>query len=158
MKLRVIQFSFAILAGLLGIDSVWAQEIISVKATQTTPRTAATYQFMFTTEQDLPANAEIDIVFPSYFILSKAVLADSRAINGGFTVSVKNDTVKVKRSGMGSVVPKGRAVDLLLASIINPREMAPSYEFSILIRSASAPVMKKKFNSGIAELKASIVK
>ncbi len=158
MRLKLIPYSWLLFALLLGASSGWAQEIISVKATQTTPRTAAAYQFMFTTEQDLLPNAEIDIVFPSYFILSKTVLADSRAINGGFSVAVKNDTVRVKRSGMGSVVPKGRTVDLLLASIINPREMAPNYEFGIIIRSANAPVLKKKFNSGIAELKASIVK
>jgi len=143
-----------VLIGLLGVNSTWAQDIISVKATQTTPRTAAAYQFLFTTEQELAKDAEVDIVFPSYFILSQAVLADSRTINGGFLVTVKNDTVKVKRSGMGSVIPRGRTVDLLLASIINPREMASNYEFGILIRSANAPVMKKKFNSRIAELRA----
>lgn len=153
MKSGIIKIS-AIFFGVVIANLSWAQTSFTVRATQTTPRTFAAYQFVFTTEQELPANAEIEIIFPSYFILSKVVLADSRTISGGFSVAVNGDTVRVKRSGLGSIIPRGRTVDLLLASIINPREMAPEYEFTFSIAGTKGPAIKKKYMSSIAEIKA----
>ena len=139
-----------LLSILLSFQIVLAQTQLTVKASQLQPRKYAAYDFAFVASQEIAKDAEIDIVFPKEFILSKVVMADSRAMNGGLTVEVKGDTVKVKRSGRGNSVPAGSSIDVKLASVINARDMAKDFNFLILIKQQKNIIAPVRYTTGVS--------
>ena len=125
---------FAIVVfGLLMSKSVLSQQLVSVSATQVSPRQEAGYRFVIETDQYLPADAVLTIKFPDAFLLNNCIMAVSQTLNGGLTVNViDSNIVRVGRTGLGDLAPSGQ-VDIYLASIINPMDMDQDYNFEITI-------------------------
>ena len=143
---------FILLLIFASAQNLLSQQTDSVYATQTTPLKPAAYKFVFTLEADISPGMEIDVVFPPQFNLSRVVHAGSNRITGGFTVKVKADTVKAKRTRRGNTLAAGERCDLLMASIINPVDMEKEYSFSIIVRSGREIVAEKEFVARVEKL------
>ena len=118
---------------LLTATILLAQNEEGVYATSLEPLTNAAYKIVFNAETEIPANAEIDIVFPPQANLSRVLHAGSDVISGSFATTVVQDTVKLQRRGNGDTISP-QLVDLIVAMIINPSETNRDYLFKALIR------------------------
>ena len=130
-----------------GVLSSFAQ---SVKVTQLESKKPAAYDIVFQADQDIAPQGEIDIIFPQDFNISQVILADSRTLTGGLTVTVNKDTVKIKRSGLGDVVSAGSTPDIKLATVINPQDMDKEYDFRILIRENNRVISNRTLTSTLS--------
>ncbi len=129
MKLHIILL-FSVI-GLFSVKSVLSQQLVSVHATQLEPRKEAGYKFVIETSAPVTKNASFDIIFPKVFLLNNLIMSGSTTMNGGLIVNVKNDTVRVSRSGLGDEVSAGQ-IDIFVASVINAADMGPDYDFEVL--------------------------
>lgn len=114
---------------------ILAQESVTVSASNPVANTRSVYKINFTTTEALSPEASFEIVFPKDFSLSKEMIAGSRTMNGGLKVTVVGDTVLVKRSGLGSVIPTGTAINIMLSDIINPVKHDHNYQISLSVKS-----------------------
>ena len=71
-------------------------------------------------------------------------MAGSRTLNGGLKTSVVGDTVVVSRTGLGSSVPAGTKVDIMLSDIINPGKEGDSYQLTLRLKSDRNAVLSKQ--------------
>lgn len=129
-----------------------AQDAEGVYSTSLVPLKNAVYKFVFTTENDIPPDAEINIVFPPQINLSRVVHAGSKTFTGGFDVSVIQDTLIAKRTGRKNSVAPNNLCDFKVASIINPSDMARQYGFKILIKENNSIFEEKEMLYQIAVL------
>lgn len=81
------------------------------------------YELTFTAQEAIPSEAEFVLEFPADFDLSRVKLASSDEMKGGFTVTVAQQKVYVKRSGLGPRVAAGTQVKLCVGVIVNPPEL-----------------------------------
>lgn len=105
---------------LLAPAAIWAQEALSVKALRALPRQVSLYEIAFTTTEVLGADAEIRVSFPATYDLNAFEIAGSTSINGGFTWQRQGQLVTLRRSGIGTPVPRGQKVSVQLGLINNP--------------------------------------
>ena len=117
------------------IGVVFAQESLTVKASNSMAFTRTLYTVEFIASETIHSNASFEIVFPKEYILTNKILAGSRTLNGGLKTSVVGDTVVVSRTGLGSSVPAGTKVDIMLSDIINPGKEGDSYQLTLRLKS-----------------------
>lgn len=86
------------------------------------PGQNAVYELRFLAQDTISPAARFELILPPGFDVSGVQLASSRKMDGGFSVVVAQDTVRILRSGLGRAVPAGTEVDLLFAAIRNPKE------------------------------------
>jgi len=125
---------------------VWAQEQITIKASNSTAHKRTVYTVDFIAPSTIQPDASVKIVFPKEFILTNNIMAGSRMLNGGLQVSVMGDTVLVQRTGLGKEIPAGTKVDVMLSDIINPGKAKDDYQISVQVKSSpmvqtSKPIM-----------------
>ena len=137
MALRItdMKFSTFIAIFFLALSSslLRAQDELTITATHLTAGKAAAYDMSFTATDDISPDATIHIVFPKDFDVSQVVMAASKTITGGFTVSTAADTVRIKRTGLGTSVPRGTACDLAMAAVTNAPQMDTEFEFVLAV-------------------------
>lgn len=133
------------------IPNLWAQNRETVVATRITPLKSAAYEFVFQADANISPGMEIDVVFPKQFNLTKVLLAASDKITSGFTVSVRGDTVRAKRTNAGITVSRGEMCDLKIASIINPQVIDRQYKFTVLLRNKSRILAKRTLSQTISK-------
>lgn len=92
----------------------------SMRALRAEPGKPSLYEVRFTTADTLEAQAELVFEFPVALDLSLLEVASSTTINGGFKITHTRNTVHVRRTGLGAVVPPGRPVELKLGLITSP--------------------------------------
>jgi hypothetical protein len=131
-KLKIFIICSIIVCGSIGMTQ--AQNSIIISASDSTARARTLYKIEFIPTENLGREAELKIVFPREFILTKKILAGSRALNGGLVAFVKGDTVLVQRTGLGTEVPAGTKVDVMLSDIINPVRADKEYQISVKIK------------------------
>ena len=142
-KLTKIFVIYSIIMSVL-VVMTWAQESVTIKASNATAHARTLYTIDFITSETLYADASVEIVFPKEFLLTKKILAGSRALNGGLVVSVTGDTVVVQRTGLGDEVPAGTKVDVMLSDIINPGKSDKDYQISVRVKREPNALFGKK--------------
>lgn len=120
-----------LLLSLFLVKSVLSQQLVSVSATQLQPGHQGGYKFVINTAQPVSPAASFTIIFPKEFYPDRAILCGSKALNGGMTMEVNQDTVRIIRSGLGTEQPAGE-IDLFVGSVVNPDDMEKEYEFQII--------------------------
>jgi len=134
--MNIKQLHLGFFAGLLLARVLMAQSGLMVTATSVTAEMPAVYIFSFQCDKPIGPAADIGVVFPAGFDLTKVLLADSRAMDGGLAVRVQGDTVWAQRSGRGSTIPAGTKVDLILAAVVPAQPGDGSVEFDVLHKEA----------------------
>ncbi|MBN1542429.1 hypothetical protein JW992_09810 [candidate division KSB1 bacterium] len=129
--------------------AVFAQDGETVRVFDARPRELTAYSVVWVADRPVAADAVIGVVFPSLCNLSQVVMADSRKLNGGVSVSVLGDTVWVQRSGLGATVAAGDTVDISIASIFNPPADSEPLEFQILERRNGATDLLRRLETQI---------
>ena len=113
-----------------------SQEIDSVSIAPLNPKvgTYTLYQVSFVYQDSISANDRFSLVFPEAFDLSRVTLAGSKSMNGGFTVSVRDSVLEIRRNGEGRIISPGEQVDLLFSVVKNPLNAANNYiiQFRVL--------------------------
>ncbi len=127
MKLYRLVFFVLCIAGGLQAQG------LRVSAAHTKPNKPAAYKFEFRAENEIRSDAEIAIIFPREFQLSTVIMAASSKLKGGFTINVKQDTVFLKRTGLGNSLPANQDCDIIVADVISPSNMETEYGFDLLI-------------------------
>jgi len=128
-----------VLLSLFLVKSVLSQQLVSVSATQLQPGHQAGYKFVINTDQAISPTASFVIIFPKEFLLDRAILCGSHGFNGGLTMQVNQDTVRIQRSGLGTEQPAGE-IDLFVGSVVNPEDMEKEYEFQVYHNENNRPV------------------
>ncbi|MCR4440195.1 MAG: hypothetical protein QHJ34_13175 [bacterium] len=119
------QLVVGIVFGLVGgAGLALAQSAARIAPLDARPGQNAVYELRFVAHDTLRSSALIELVLPGAFDVSGVQLASSRTLDGGFTVNVVADTVRLRRSGLGKAVPPGTTVDLLFAAVHNPKSWA----------------------------------
>jgi len=126
-----------------------AQEKMTIKALRAAPRLASLYEISFVTSEALAVDAEIRISFPVSYDLSTLEIAGSATINGGLTLTRDGQRVIVKRTGLGTVVPRGQKVGLQLGVIKNPATFAIVEPVRIEILHSQKTTTAKAFASSV---------
>jgi len=131
--IKILLLYFVIVCHFVG--TAWAQEQITIKASNPTVHKRAVYTVAFVAPTTILPDASIEIAFPKEYILTNKIMAGSRVLNGGLQVSVRGDTVLVQRTGLGKEIPSGTQVDVMLSDIINPGKAKDDYQISMQIKS-----------------------
>ncbi len=126
-----------------------AQEKMAIKALRAAPRLASLYEISFVTSEALAVDAEIRISFPASYNLSELEIAGSTSINGGLTLTRDGQRVIVKRSGLGTAVPRGQQVSLQLGLIKNPAAFATAEPVQIEVLHSKKTTTAKAFTSSV---------
>ena len=114
--------------------AMMAQSELTITATSVAPQTASAYIFSFVADQEISPRAALAIVFPSAYDLSQVVLVDSRTLDGGLEVRVRQDTVWALRSGRGKSIVAGTRVDLIFAAVLKTASGSDGSQFVLLHR------------------------
>jgi hypothetical protein len=113
------------------------------------PRIATIYDFVISINEEVPSKSQILLIFPSQFDLSKVSVADSRTLDGGLEVSVKQDTVEIKRSGRGKNIDANTPIDLKIGLIVNPADMQEEYLIGCLLRQDNRVLLEQSMPTSI---------
>lgn len=135
MKKRVVLAAFVTLALASGL---MAQDSLKVNALNPAAGATSIYQVSFVTADTLYPDAQITLTFPEAFDLSKVVMANSTSINGGFKVEVNQNSVVLRRTGLGRPIMPGEAVEVKFANVVNPKEFDGEFNLQVEIRKAAA--------------------
>lgn len=126
-----------------------AQEKMTIKALRAAPRLASLYEISFVTSEALALDAEIRITFPASYDLGELDIAGSTTINGGLTLTRDGQRAIVKRTGLGTVVPRGQKVSLQLGLIKNPPIFANAEPVRIEVLHSQKTTTAKAFASSV---------
>lgn len=107
------------------------------------PGQNAVYELRFVAQDTLWPAARFELILPPVYDVSGVQLASSREMDGGFSVVVAQDTVRILRSGLGRAVPPGAEVGLLFAAIRNPKEEPSAGQVTVRVfsRPDAAPLL-----------------
>jgi hypothetical protein len=131
------------------VPAVWAQESMAIKALRAAPRQTSIYELSFSTNEALAVDAEIRLTFPAAYDLSGLEIAGSTTINGGLTLTRDGQRVVVKRTGLGTVVPRGQKVGLQLGLIKNPSNFATAEQVRVEVLHSKKATAAKAFASSV---------
>jgi len=133
-KLLVLLVSFLIFFSLFTFDIYsLPQDSIKVIAKSPEAEAASIYQIEFRLSKPLSPKGVIQIKFPKGFDLSNLQVAGSSTINGGFDLKVEDQTVILKRSGLGRLIKANEKADVKFAIVKNPSTPEKEYELEIEI-------------------------
>lgn len=82
------------------------------------------YELTFTAQETITPEAEFVLEFPPDFDLSRVKIASSDEMKGGFTVTVAQRKVFLKRTGLGPSIAPGTPVKLSVGVIVNPKDLS----------------------------------
>ncbi|RMD89468.1 MAG: hypothetical protein D6813_10630 [Calditrichaeota bacterium] len=105
---------------------------VKIHPLQPQAESVSIYEISFVTTEELQPKAQIVVIFPAEFDLSKVKIANSFTINGGFNVEVQGNRVVLKRTGQGDTIPAGKKVEVLFANVKNPPDRSYSVEVGIV--------------------------
>jgi hypothetical protein len=127
----------------------WSQEAMAIKALRAAPRQASLYEVSFSTGEVLAVDAEIRLTFPASYDLSALEIAGSTTINGGLTLTRDGQRVAIKRTGLGTAVPRGQKVSLQLGLIKNPSSFATAEPVRVEVLHSKKTTTAKAFASSV---------
>lgn len=108
-----------------------SQTLVAVEAFPLKAGSPAVIRFIAKSDTILSEKASFCVVMPKGFDISNLIFADSNSLTGGFLVSVKNDTVIVKRSGVGNTIQDNLVFDWAIAVVTLPENVSEQYDFSV---------------------------
>lgn len=111
-----------------------AQTVHNIAAVPLTPNVPAVLRFELSNNDITSSKCQFGLVFPAAFDLSSVLFADSRTLNGGFTIASHQDTVWVYRSGVGNPLPAREKMDILVATVGMPADITQPFPFTVIIR------------------------
>ncbi|MCG3155434.1 MAG: hypothetical protein DKINENOH_02040 [bacterium] len=106
------------------IAQVKSQPAFHLRALQAAAGQPSVYELSFTAAVPLTPAAEFVLEFPAGFDLSKAQIAGSEQLPGGFTVASERQKLRLTRAGRGPSVAAGTAITLRVSAIVNPSDLA----------------------------------
>jgi hypothetical protein len=109
--------------------------LIQLRALHAEAAQPSVYELTFTAPESIPSETEFVLEFPEGFDLSRVKLASSDEMKGGFTVTVAQQKVLVKRTGLGPSVAAGTRVKLCVGVIVNPSDLSAPQRASVQWRS-----------------------
>jgi hypothetical protein len=122
---------------------------VRVNALNSEAGATSLYTLEFTLADTLYPDAEVEVVFPPGFDVSKVTIAGSKAVNGGFEVNVAGQTVTVKRKGTGAVKLPGEKVDVMFAVVTNPPNPDSNHKINATIKRTQNTARTKQLNGSI---------
>jgi|GEM_PF-2100140 len=129
---------FWLLAGALH-----AQTLERVEAVPWAAAKPAVLRFWFASEQPITPSWRVGVVFPQTIDLNLVRFADSKALNGGFEVSVRRDTLWIWRSGAGDSLKAGR-FDVMAAMVGLPENIDDPVEWCVITQKESGSVADRR--------------
>jgi len=117
-----------------GTSLVLAADEIDLKPQHVEVEKNSIYELFFSIEKEISPKAIVTIEFPTNFDLSGVLIAGSATINGGFSLSVEQNKVVIKRSGLGRTIKPNEKVDIKFANVRNPATAADDYRIKINIK------------------------
>jgi len=153
LPLMLIPTLFAFSSAVRGQEGSRARQTVSsppsptMRALRAEAGKPSLYEVRFVTTDTLEAKAELEFEFPAALDLRQLEVASSTSINGGFTLVRERNIVRVRRTGLGAVVPPGSSVELQLGLITNPTPLPASLEvsFTQLRASGQAATSKRSY-------------
>ncbi len=97
---------------------------LQLRALQAKAAQPSVYELTFTAQEIITPEAEFVLEFPPDFDLSRVKIASSDEMKGGFTVSVAQRKVFLKRTGLGPSIAPGTPVKLSVGVIVNPKDLS----------------------------------
>ncbi|RQW04051.1 hypothetical protein EH222_11760 [candidate division KSB1 bacterium] len=128
---------------LLLAAAVRAQNSAALSASNLEPSKAAAYKFEVDFDSQVTQSSRFEIVFPSAFNVSQAMMAVSEKLDGNLTVTVDSTIVTLRRSGGRNAIAANETIDFTIASIINPAQPDQEWEFSFILTTGQTAVEKK---------------
>jgi len=128
--------------GLMAV-ALHAQTPERVQAVPLAAGKPAVLRFWFTAEEPVSPTWRIGLVMPRTLNLGSVQFADSRTLNGGLDVSVRQDTVWVNRSGAGDSLKTGR-FDVMVAMVGLPENIDGQFEFSFITLKENVPLADRR--------------
>lgn len=125
-----------------------AQGKATLTALRSTPAQSAMYKLSVELENELQADARVQIAFPEQFDLSAIKIAGSNDIKGGFRVETDRNTLTLKRTGLGAVIPAEQKVSIIFGPLKNPDNLADDHlvEITIPRNTAASDKIREKIN------------
>ncbi|MBC8184256.1 hypothetical protein H8E88_24440 [candidate division KSB1 bacterium] len=107
------------------------EDTVTVEVKNPRAEARSIYQINFLISKPISHKAIIRVRFPIEFDLSKLLVAGSNTINGGFEMTVENDVVTIKRSGLGREIKANEKVDVKFAIVKNPIKADDNYSVQV---------------------------
>lgn len=104
---------------------------LQLRALQAEAAQPSVYELTFTPQATISPEAEFVLEFPPGFDLSRVKIASSDEMKGGFTVTVAQRKVFLKRTGLGPSIASGTPVKLSVGVIVNPAELRTPQRASV---------------------------
>lgn len=104
---------------------------LQLRALQAEAAQPSVYELTFTPQETISPEAEFVLEFPPGFDLSRVKIASSDEMKGGFTVTVAQRKVFLKRTGLGPSIAPGTPVKLSVGVIVNPAELRTPQRASV---------------------------
>lgn len=104
---------------------------VQLRALQAEAAQPSVYELTFTPQEAISPEAEFVLEFPPGFDLSRVKIASSDEMRGGFTVTVAQRKVFLKRTGLGPSIAPGMPVKLSVGVIVNPAELRTPQRASV---------------------------
>ncbi|MDW7681350.1 MAG: hypothetical protein SCK70_12350, partial [bacterium] len=136
MKLKTFGLTISLLWGLFNVSFGGQLTSVTVSPGNNGAGLSTIYSINFTTESILPADGKIFIIMPGGFGLSSAELVqaiDPGVLDGGFSVDVTDDTIKISRDNTGTQLPAAANAGVKVA-IIENHQTAGSYAVTVVTR------------------------
>lgn len=121
----------------------------TIHALRAEPGKASLYDIHFTTRDTLDPLAEMTFEFPRDLDLRLLEVASSTSINGGFKIFREGNVVRVRRTGLGEIIPPGQKVELKLGLITSPQNLLGNHEIAFELRSAAGKMKLDRVRSPI---------
>ncbi len=138
MKKTISYRKYALVAFLLFLPTIGGAQIVhSLSALPYEAGEQALLRFEISQDTLISSTARFAIIFSEHFDLKPVMFADSRIMDGDIYVSVKKDTVWVKRGGNGSSIEANVKIDIIIALVKLPLDLELEYPFKILTEDIS---------------------
>jgi hypothetical protein len=122
MKKLICILSLYFLSNILNLTFAAPLDSLKVTPLNAAAGEVSIYQISFVASDTLYPDGQISITFPADFDLTNVKIANSTSINGGFKVSVQNNKVILKRTGLGRMVLPKEKVEVKFANVKNPKK------------------------------------
>lgn len=152
MNTKRSYFAAMLLFSLIASSTVVGQTSTKVRATTLEPASQAAYIFELNFDSDVSPTSHIEIIFPPSFNLNGATMAASDKIDGMLSVKREKSSLIIQRIKAQTPIPAGDVVDLKVATILNPNEMRPDWEFRVIVHDGERDVEQKVLSTAIEQL------
>lgn len=129
-----------------------AQDRPAVSATNVEASKPAAYIFEVDFDAEVSPNTRLNITFPNAFNISTVMMAVSEKLDGNLQAAVQANTVTLQRVGAESSVPAGEAIDLKVASVINPANMDQDWDFIFAVLNGNTEIARDTLRTRVAPI------